>query len=166
MPEEEKEFLNYLSAWEIYAYPPHTFRKSSDVKPIPLLDVLKSNPSQVSFGSKQFLSDRDIGQRNIVDDVQYYGVSPMQSQTIAYQRPFFHKNGALGKANLSFYSEYPNEEAIGFIKKDADFIKWAKKVIGWSRKRACEKLLLNGYPYMATTKVKELVERSELTLGH
>src|SRR5882757_5703909 len=115
LPEEETEFLDYLSAWEIYAYPPSTFPKETDVKPIPIREVLELDPSQVSFAPKQFLSVKDIGQRDIVNGVQRYGVSPMQSQTIAYRRPFFHEGGALGKSNLSVYWEFPNEEAIGFI---------------------------------------------------
>ena len=89
----------------------------------------------------------------------------MQSQTIAYRRPFFRESGALGQSNLSAYWKYPNETATEFIEKNPDFIKWAKGVFRWSRKHAPEKLMLNGYPYPATTKVKELVNRNKLVLG-
>ena len=71
LPEEEEDLLNYLRAWKIYAYPPSTFPRESDVKPVPIQEVLKLNPSQIDFGPKQFLSDKDIGPRNTVNGVRY-----------------------------------------------------------------------------------------------
>jgi hypothetical protein len=165
LPEEEEAFLKYLKTWDIYAYPPQTFPKASEVKPIPMDEVLRMNPSQVSFGPKQLLSDRDVAPRDVVDEVQHFGVSAMHSQTITYSRPFFRRDGTLGQSNLCVYWKYPLPDLSGFVEKDPDFIKWAKVVLSWSGKRAREKLLLNGYPYPATTKVKEMVEQNKLKLG-
>ncbi len=166
LPEEEADFLDYLKAWDIHAYPPQTFPKTSEVKPAPLEEFLKLNPSQISFGPNELLSEGDIGPRDIVDGVQRFGVSAMQSHTIAYNRPFFHDGGALGKSNLCAYWKYPAPDLSGFIEKDPEFIRWAKKVLGWCGRRASEKLMLNGYPYPATKRVKELVEQKKLALGY
>ena len=165
LPEEEVDFLGYLSAWQIYAYPPSTFRNPSDVIPLPIQEILKLGSSQISFGPKGFLSDKDIGPRDIVNDVRHYGISPMQSNTITYRRPHLHENGGLGKANLSVYWKYPDDEAIVYVEKDIEFVKWAKKVFNWARKRASKKVMLNGYSYPATAKVKELVDKNSLLLG-
>jgi hypothetical protein len=166
LPEEEAGFLDYLDKWNIQAYPPETFPNISDVKITPLSTVIfNKNPSQLDFGPKEFLSEKDIGRRNQVDGVYLYGVSPMQSHTIGYVRPRYRVGGHLGQSNLSAYWKYPNENVTGFIEKNPEFIKWAKKVFSWGRKWASEKVMLNGYAYPATKKVKELVDQNKLTVG-
>jgi hypothetical protein len=166
LPEEEAHFLNYLSKWEIYAYPPDAFPSISDVKPSPIQMLIKEqNPSQLDFGLKQFLSVKDIGDRHLLGGGHAYGSSLMQAHAIGYRRPCFRVGGELGKCNLAAYWKYPNAEKTGFIEKNPEFVKWAKKVFAWGRKWACEKVMLNGYPYSATPKVKELVEQNKLTVG-
>jgi hypothetical protein len=132
----------------------------------PLREVIaKKNISYLDFGLKQFLSEKDICKCNQVNGAYYYGVGIMQSHTIRYSRPCYRVEGQLGKCNLAAYWKYPNAEVTGFIEKDPEFIKWAKKVFAWGRKWACEKVMHNGYPYPATPKVKELVEQNKLTVG-
>jgi hypothetical protein len=166
LPEEEADLLHYLTKWDVYSYFSDAIPNIFDVKPVPIKTLIEErNPSQLYFAPKQFLSQDDICCRNSVDGIHLFGVSPMQSQTIAYRRPFFHENGALGKSSLSAYWKYPNVTATDFIEKNPDFIKWAKGVFKWSRKYAPERLMLNGYAYPATTKVKQLVDRNKLVLA-
>jgi hypothetical protein len=167
LPEEEIDFLNYLSKWDIYAYDPTFFLSLSDVKPVPLTTlIVEQKLPDVYFGPKQFLSEKDIGLRTHLNGVAQYGVHSMNAQTIGYRRPCFRVGGELGKSNLHAYWKYPNAAVTGFIEKDPEFIKWAKKVFGWGRKWACERVMHNGYPYAATKRVKQLVEKNELRVGN
>lgn len=166
LPEEEEDFLGFLSKADIYAYSPEMTPNISDVKPVPIKTLLEDgNPPQIYLGPKHFLSQNDICCRNVVDGIHLFGISPTQSQTIGYNQPFFRKGGALGQSNLSAYWKYPNKTATGFVDKNPEFIKWARGVFRWSLKHAPEKLMLNGYGYSATTKVKQLVDRKELVLA-
>ncbi len=166
LPEEETHFLEYLCKWEIYVYPPDACLKISDVKPSPIQALIKSqNPYQIDLGLKQFLSEKDIGERRFLNGTRGYGSALMQAHTIGYRRPSYRVGGHLGQSNLAAYWKYPNIDRTGFIEKNPEFVKWAKKVFAWGRKWACEKVILNGYPYPATKKVKELVEQNKLAVG-
>jgi hypothetical protein len=166
LPEEEADFLDYLCKWEIYAYPPDAFPSIAEVKPRPIQILIKEqNPSQFDFGPKQFLSKNDIGDRRLLDGGHAYGSSLMQGHTIGYRRPYRRIGGGLGQCNLAAYWKYPNAEATGFIEKNPEFIKWAKKVFSWGRKWTSERVMLDGYAYPATKKVKQLVEQNKLTVG-
>jgi hypothetical protein len=97
LPEEEPRLLDYLDRWEIYAYPPDAFPNKADATPIPIRKLIKEqNPSQLDFGLKQFLSEKDIGTRNQPKGGSAYGVGLMQSHTIGYSRPCYRIGGECG----------------------------------------------------------------------
>jgi hypothetical protein len=81
---------------------------------------------------------------------------------IDYRRGRMREPNRLGQSNLSAYWSYPDEGATGLIAKDPEFIRWAKRVFGWVRRYTPERVECQGYPYRATRRVREAVDRGVL----
>jgi hypothetical protein len=165
LPDEENDFLDYLFKWDIYAYPARTSDTIADISPIPIRELLaETNPLQLFFGPWQFLSENDISLRNQMDGVCLYEVTSVRSQAIGYKRPHFNGSGVLSMSRLSAYWKYPSPNLMEYVEKDAEFIKWAKRVLTWARRRACERIKVKGYFYSVTKRVKTMVEKEKLVL--
>jgi hypothetical protein len=164
MPEEELEFIEYLSKWDVYAYLLDSFPSIAEVKPVPIGELIKNkNIIIFDFGLKQYMSENDIRRRKQVNDTCLYGVSSIQASTVGYNRPRYNLNGKLGQSNLSAYWKYWKGQELAA--KNPEFVKWGKKVFAWARKQASEKIILNGYPYPATKRVKEMVDQNKLQVA-
>jgi hypothetical protein len=139
-PDEEAAFLDFLESEKTpLAVPWDKVLSRELLVPVPVRNVLGNNLSSV------FLLDSQHAEKLVISffedpDGGYYRVSDMESCVVGYDRARFLADGSLMTANLYFYRRYPNATADALVEKPAEFIKWAKKVMGWVGKATPRKV--------------------------
>jgi hypothetical protein len=164
VPDEEQDFLCFLqSTGSVVALPSHAVKTKAELKPERLKDFIeKHDPLQLEFGLPHLLSEADIEQQQFGQEL-LYKVATMRPCLIGYNRPKFWA-GELGRSNLSAYWDYSNREKSKLIQKSPEFVKWAKTVFSWARKRACERIALRGCEYPATRRARDAFLRREFDI--
>lgn len=165
LPQDERDFFEFLaSTGAIVAAPEYWAETPQEASVQPLAEFAgRRDMQRFSFGLAQLFNDDDI-REHLFDGVVRFGRSPMSPIAIGYDRSVFHEN-KLTLSNLCAYFDYPAEDGASMIRKDEAFIKWAKKVFSWVRKKTPEKVMCNAFPYRATKRVKEAVESRGLEVA-
>ncbi len=169
LPGDEKDFLRYLKKTGNVLGIPDLAQKSLEaLTPQPLEDCFET-PDDFYLGLDEFARSAPIkefeyqGEEEGRKGERLFALDYMSPCLIHYTRPRI-RNGKLGQSNLYAYWEHPAELDTCFVswmprlylkKKDPNFVKWAKKVLNWVRRRTPEKIEYNGYPYRATKRAKE-----------
>lgn len=86
-------------------------------------------------------------------------ISPMASPFVRYDRGNFRNDDELADSNLCFYSgAYQGEQ---WKPHPPSFMKWAKKILDWMRRRTPESVPVHGcnYTIRATVRVAELCRK-------
>jgi hypothetical protein len=162
LPDDEKEFLDFLlSTGSILAVPSHWVEAKEELVPQPIASFIEHyDPDQLLFGLEEYVLRPAIERREF-DRKLLFGVPCMKPCLITYSRGKL-RNGKLPQSNLSAYLDYPSEGASKLLRKEQDFVRWVKKVMGWVRKFTPEQAECNGYPYRATKRVSNAICEGKL----
>jgi hypothetical protein len=157
LPADEKDLLDFLQGTgAILALPDNWVGTREGVVPQPIVPFIdQHDPDQFLFGLAKHVLQVRIEERTF-EGVVYFGPAVMEPCLIAYRRGKL-RSGQVVLSNLSAYWDYPSADASELIEKDQEFVRWAKKVMGWVRKFTPERIECNGYPYRATRRVRDAV---------
>jgi hypothetical protein len=163
LPEDEREFLNYLDGTgQIVAMPHSWVRTPAEMAPEDIESfITRLDPSQLYFGPAE-LQD-EIEAKRFGDEI-LFGVPAMKASVFHYARGRV-RGGELALSSLSVYSQYPSDDEARLVSKGDDFIKWSRRILNWVRRKASEKIEYNSYPYRATRRVKNAVSDGALRVG-
>jgi hypothetical protein len=166
LPEDEKDFLNFLlTTGNVMAIPTHKVKTKVELAPAPVLEyVAERDPAQLAMALEKHALQAVIELREWKGE-KLYVLDQMRSSVVSYQRARIRDGNKLGQANLCAYWEYPNKAGTELFRKDPEFTKWAKRVLGWARKATTERVEYNGFPYRATKRVKEGVSQGRLEVA-
>jgi hypothetical protein len=162
-PEDESDLLDFiLATGVVVAIPAEGVRTREELAPQPLaLYIHQRDPSQLRMGLEEQAHRVAIEEKEQGGE-GHFQVAYMSPCLVNYRRGRMRESGRLGQSHLSAYWSYPDVGATGLIAKDPDFIRWAKRVFDWVRRHTPERVVCQGYPYRATMRVKEGVERGNL----
>ncbi len=164
--DDEREFVDFLDVGgDVRAVPDCWVRSLDELEPRPVPDVLSATSADsVLLGLHHQVRSAAIVQ-HVLEGQLYYSLSDMDSCLIGYARVVFREDGALGQSNLHAYWDYLNKNLGATVRKDPEFVEWAKKVFRWVRRFTPESIEYNGFPYRATRRARQSYDRGEITVG-
>jgi hypothetical protein len=165
LPEDEDEFLGFLlTTGKIVAMPWHWAKRLEELSPQPLVPYIKQHdPDQLRLGLEEYARRADIEPQEH-DGEKYFSIAPMSPCLICYSRGKLRDDNKLIKSNLFAYWDYPNEKATELIRKDPEFIEWAKRVFNWVRRFAPRQVEYNGSLCRTTNRAKDAIQAGRLEL--
>jgi hypothetical protein len=164
LPEDEEEFLDFLvKIGAVMAIPTGPWRRTrAELCPRPVARYIEQDdPSSLYFGLQQHIGEEDIEARE-QDGEMFFTISDTKSCVIGYDRGRLRKGNKLGQSNIYAYWKYPSADATEMLDKNPDFVKWARRVLGWVRRFTPETAEVHGFPYRATKRVKAALLKGEI----
>jgi hypothetical protein len=113
------------------------------------------------FGPREWQTE-PVRQR--FGDKLLFGYPPMRPDVVSYSRGRL-RGSVLTQSNLCIYWEYVSNDCSHMVRKSEAFLKWAKRILDWVRRRTPEKVEYNGYPYRATRRVAHAVRQGTLRVA-
>jgi hypothetical protein len=164
LPEDEKDFLSFLQGTgNVLALPDRWVSSREELAPRPIpAFVDQYDPNQLLFGLDSHVTTLRIEEHR-VDGAPRFALPHMEPCVIAYGRGRLC-DGKLAQSNLSAYWSYPSRVGLGLVKKDPEFVAWARHVMGWVRRATPKRLICNGYPYRATSRAANEVAGGRVQL--
>lgn len=150
LPADESEFFDWLSTtgeiWATY------YVDASGVcphDPLPVKQFRRQFAKQITTHDhvhlllghwEDVLNPRihQITVTSVVPHEQRYEIDVAFCQLIQYRHGLVNSEGILNRTSVYYYTSY--SEGGRWLKKSPEWIKWARKVVGWLKCRATEKV--------------------------
>lgn len=169
-PADECEFFDWLSTtgdiWGTYFVDEQL--GMFQYEPMPAKEFRRRFAKQITRRDEvqMYLGHRDDVLNARVHQVTVRSVFPHQhrleidderSQLISYRHSLVNSEGILDRTSVYYYTSFLEEHV--WVKKSPEWIKWARKVVGWFKRRATEKVPVHrcNYSVPATPLVQDAV---------
>ena len=150
LPADESEFLDWLATtgdiWATYyvdesgavqyePMPAKQFRRRFSQ------EITRHDEVHMLLGHRKDVLNlriHEVTVRSVIPHMHRYEIDDESSQLILYRHGLVNSEGILNRTSVCYYTSFFKEGA--WVKKSPDWIKWARKVVGWLKRRATEEV--------------------------
>jgi hypothetical protein len=150
LPADESEFLDWLSTtgdiWATY-YLDESGRCQYEPMPAKQFrqrfskEITRYDEVHMYLGHREDVLNPRIQQVTVCSVIPHesrFEIDRETSQLICYRHGLVNSEGILNRTSVCYYTSFSKDGT--WVKKSPDWIKWARKVVGWLKRRATEKV--------------------------